>query len=316
MKIISHTFYALFVIALIAVVGVFMATLVPVPGGVEVKIVKSGSMEPAIPTGSLVLIAPAQSYVVGDVVTFGEDTKSEIPTTHRVVSIAGDTFTTKGDANEEADQQPVMRNEIIGKVWLHVPYAGFLLDFARQPLGFALLIGVPAVIIILDELINIFSEVKRLRRRKDKTEKIRFADIKFTHRTVTLPKRSTGIGNTVMFLGATVLSASVFMGTIGGTFSYLRDMEVSTGNILGAGAWTQILPEIELSIMTLSVEEPVGDVMGTTTEATPEIIPEPEPEPEPVVEISDEPPVIEESPTEETTPEEEHQETAPEETQG
>ena len=171
MKILGKIIYGVVLTLLLAVAGLFVVSLVP-SMGVEIKIVKSGSMEPAISTGSLVVVRPADAYQAGDVITFGKDTRSEIPTTHRIVSVRqeqGSTFyTTKGDANEEADPQEVAAQDVIGKVWFHTPYAGYVLDFARQPLGFALLIGLPAAMIVLDEGINIYQEIRAMRRRKQK----------------------------------------------------------------------------------------------------------------------------------------------------
>lgn len=166
-KIISGTLYTLFIAMLLAVAGLFLTTLLPIPGNIEVKIVKSGSMEPTIMTGSIVVVKPSASYAVNDVITFGEDTKRQIPTTHRIIATNGDfksiSYTTKGDANEEQDPAPVSQSDIIGKVVLAVPYAGYILDFARQPIGFTLMIGIPAGIIILDELLRIFTEVRKMR---------------------------------------------------------------------------------------------------------------------------------------------------------
>lgn len=177
----SKSVYALFILALVAVAGLFLATMLPIPGNVEVKIVKSGSMEPAIPTGSIVVVKPVTTYVVGDVVTFGRDTKNEIPTTHRIVAVqdGGASFLTKGDANEEADPRTIFRSEVFGRVWVHVPYVGYILDFARKPWGFTLMIGIPATLIIVDELIRIAQEVQKLyRRRRDEAEIVRDFDIR------------------------------------------------------------------------------------------------------------------------------------------
>ena len=170
MRIIGKIFYGLFIALLVTVAGLLLLSLLPITGNIEIKIVKSGSMEPQIPVGSLVVVWPTASYAVGDIVTFGKDSKRDIPTTHRVVGMRVESgvtlFQTKGDANEEADPQETALRDVVGKVFLVVPYAGFVLDFARQPLGFALLIGVPAAIIILDESVNIFKEVVVLRRRR------------------------------------------------------------------------------------------------------------------------------------------------------
>lgn len=133
--------------------------------GYELKIVQSGSMEPAIKTGSLVLIGVRDSYGVGDVITFGRDDKTHVPTTHRVIEEKRDgnviSYITKGDANEDADAGQTRARDVIGKVLFDVPYLGFILDFARKPMGFALMIGVPAAVVVYDEVAKIVGELRR-----------------------------------------------------------------------------------------------------------------------------------------------------------
>ena len=165
--------YWVFMAAVLVLGGLLIVSLVPI-SGVKVKIVKSGSMEPAIKTGSIVVDMPATSYRVGDVITFGPDTKTQIPTSHRVVAIAGPPaqagegasaiYTTKGDANDAPDPVSTRLSDIHGKVLFTVPYLGYVLDFARRPLGFALLVGLPALAIILEEAGKIVREVRALRR--------------------------------------------------------------------------------------------------------------------------------------------------------
>jgi signal peptidase len=144
--------------------------LLPIEQNIEIKIVESGSMEPAIMTGSLVVVVPQDDYKLSDVITFNS-VSADIPTTHRITNIEEREgvlwYTTKGDANEEVDTTLIPRESIIGKVALAVPYAGFILDFARQPAGFLLLIVLPAFMIVLGEIEKIFIEIKK--RRKDKS---------------------------------------------------------------------------------------------------------------------------------------------------
>ena len=170
MKFLFNVLYYLFVVAIVAIALLLLTTLVPIPGNFQVKVVKSGSMEPYIRTGGVVLIKPEPDYSVGDVLTFGKDTKTQIPTTHRIIATDGTgllrTFTTKGDANEEADPVSTRLSDISGKVILTLPYLGYILDFAKKPLGFALLVGIPAVVIILDEIGKIIKEIRSIRRRK------------------------------------------------------------------------------------------------------------------------------------------------------
>lgn len=170
MRYIFNSLYYFFVAVVMLIALLLLTTLAPIPGNFEVKVVKSGSMEPYIKTGGIVVIKPSTTYVVGDVITFGQDTKTQIPTTHRIVSVEGagsqQHFTTKGDANDANDPSTTKLSEIKGKVVLTLPYIGFILDFAKKPIGFGLLVGVPALIIIVDELGKILKEVRLMRRKK------------------------------------------------------------------------------------------------------------------------------------------------------
>ncbi len=170
MKFLFNFVYYTFVLGIIFIALLLITTLVPVPGNFKVKVVKSGSMEPAIKTGGIVVIKPSGSYKVGDIITFGEDTKTQIPTTHRIMGSSGSgssqVFTTKGDANDSVDAETTSISEIRGKVILTVPYLGYVLDFAKQPIGFGLLVGIPAVLIIFEEIYKIISEIKAIRRKK------------------------------------------------------------------------------------------------------------------------------------------------------
>lgn len=132
------------VIALIAlfILGASLPKVVPCDdlpfGWYTFRIVTSGSMEPKIPVGSIVASYPTGEYDVGDVITFTSE-KFTIPTTHRIASVdlsgVKPVFTTKGDANEEADYASVSKSQILGEVFLTVPYAGYLAHFVSTPRG-------------------------------------------------------------------------------------------------------------------------------------------------------------------------------------
>ena len=69
--------------------------------GYRLFYVVTGSMEPTIHSGAVVLTKESDSYVIGDIITF-KSQNSEIlgqPNTHRIVDINDDgSFVTKGDA--------------------------------------------------------------------------------------------------------------------------------------------------------------------------------------------------------------------------
>ncbi len=164
MKIINILFNGILLMGLLTISSLFLLPLLPIDNNIQMKIVESGSMEPTIMTGSVVVIRPIVDYGVGDIITF-ESATADVPTTHRIISVreaAGQKFfMTKGDANEEADTQEVAQRSVIGKVVFSAPYVGFVLDFARQPIGFGLLIVLPALLIIWSELEKIWRELNR-----------------------------------------------------------------------------------------------------------------------------------------------------------
>jgi len=105
-----HTL-ALAALTLLAVAGVatVLGAAARLALDVDLLVVRSGSMEPAIPVGSLVLTRPiaADRIEVGDVVSVVRDDGSRL--THRVVAVEASgalhRLTTQGDANSSPDSE-------------------------------------------------------------------------------------------------------------------------------------------------------------------------------------------------------------------
>jgi signal peptidase len=152
----------------LVVIALFLvATIVPGMGGYKAFIVRSGSMEPAIKTGSVIIVKPAENYAIGDIITFRNGGQPDDTVTHRVFSLQKSqgkviAYETKGDANNKEDGNSVRFAEIFGKAVLAVPYVGYGVAAAREPVGFVFIILIPAAIIILDELRKIWVEARRL----------------------------------------------------------------------------------------------------------------------------------------------------------
>jgi len=159
----TKIFYNVFTGFIILLAVLILFSLFPITGNYKILIVQSGSMEPAIHTGSIVVTKPEAHYQVGDIITFGTISKTKAPTTHRIYSIDNGKYITKGDANEDPDMSPITANKIIGKVLFSVPYIGYLIDFARRPLGFMLIIGLPALLLISDEIKKIIQQIKKMK---------------------------------------------------------------------------------------------------------------------------------------------------------
>ena len=122
-------------------------------------------MQPAIKTGSLVVVMAAREYAVNDIITFGAIGMEKIPITHRIVDVRDrgleSLYVTKGDANNAPDKKEVRLEEIIGRVLFTMPYIGYAIGFGKKPIGFILIIGLPAFAIILDEARKIAEEIKK-----------------------------------------------------------------------------------------------------------------------------------------------------------
>lgn len=135
------------------IVALVLAAAVPVVLGGRSFSVMSGSMEPNISTGDLVLtkaISPRDA-ANGDVVTFNDPEKKGRLLTHRVASSrpTGDnySFVTKGDANNTVERWSVPAEGTIGQVVFRLPKLGYVLSFTKTPAARMALITLPALLL-------------------------------------------------------------------------------------------------------------------------------------------------------------------------
>jgi signal peptidase len=148
------------VIAVVVLVFLVFYRPVALCGDSRYEPVCSGSMEPALPVGSVVVIKPVdpETLKLGDVICF--DLSEPPSVTHRIINITKEGFITKGDANEDPDMWAVKKENVVGKVEMTIPYVGYLGFFVKTPLGFVTLIIIPASILIALETKKIIIEAK------------------------------------------------------------------------------------------------------------------------------------------------------------
>jgi len=170
--------------AIIALI-IFFSLLVAVPffhipGGYRLYTVQSGSMEPTIKTGSLIISRTSNDYQVGDIITYKSLKELNNPnpretTTHRVEEIKqkNDTtsFITKGDANTVVDIKSVLPMQVLGKTMFYFPYIGYPISFARTQTGLIVMIIIPAIIIVYSEILNIKKEILLLIKKRKNEKK-------------------------------------------------------------------------------------------------------------------------------------------------
>ncbi len=110
----------------------------PMPLGAGVSVVLTGSMEPELYAGDVVVIRKSMDIAVDDIVVFVQDNMLVI---HRVKEINGTEVTTKGDANNGTDA-PVSMEDIKGELWFKIPGAGGVVNAVRHPITVLLVAGV------------------------------------------------------------------------------------------------------------------------------------------------------------------------------
>lgn len=133
-KIITNTILVILFIILAVIIFVKAKTLLNGNNyfelfGYSVFEVATGSMEPAISKNDIIITKKSSSYEINDVITFAKD-KNYI--THRILSKNNDTYITKGDANNTADN-PVTNDVIIGKVIKVYPNLGIWKEVFTNP---------------------------------------------------------------------------------------------------------------------------------------------------------------------------------------
>lgn len=129
---------------------------IPSVFGYSMLIVASPSMTGAIEAGDAIIIKKSDSYAVGDVITYFPEDES-FSVTHRIVRMEGDKFYTKGDANQSEDSDPVLIEQIVGKVAVKLDKVGYFIEWLKSPVG----IIFAATFIVLLILIIVIEDKRR-----------------------------------------------------------------------------------------------------------------------------------------------------------
>ncbi len=151
-------------------VRTFAGSRLPMPFGVGAAVVISGSMEPELSVGDLIIVREADEYCVGQTVVF-ETGGSLI--VHEIIRIEKDgKLITKGAANNTEDP-PILPKDVRGRVVLAIPFVGYVLDVLRSLPGTLGIIGLSLFLYLRswrgeidadgDERRALLEEIKRLR---------------------------------------------------------------------------------------------------------------------------------------------------------
>lgn len=102
--------------------------------GVKPTVIYSGSMNPTLDVGDIVLIQKVDATTIrqGDVIQFYQDNVTVIHRVHRIEETNGQNqLITKGDANDDPDFKPVPLNYVLGKSVFTIPKLGWAQIFVK-----------------------------------------------------------------------------------------------------------------------------------------------------------------------------------------
>jgi signal peptidase I len=146
---------------LLVLFGVVLGRIVPLTGRTTL-IIGGGSMEPALPIGTAVVVDPVipSNIHVGDVVSLRSGANLKSIFTHRVTRIVPRDdaiwIETKGDANKDIDPAITSTEHVIGRVSMAIPYAGFLLALLSAPSGILFVVCLAIALLLLVWLLESF----------------------------------------------------------------------------------------------------------------------------------------------------------------
>ena len=167
LKIAGNIVFVMVLILMFSMVGLMVKGKldggVPSLGPYQLYVVLSGSMSPVFDTGSMIAVQKINPTAVNleDIITYRSSEDQNMIITHRVKGIMtlenGQLgYLTQGDANNAPDKELVLKENLIGKAVYWVPYAGYVTEFAKSKKGILIMIIIPGVLIIGNEIWRLF----------------------------------------------------------------------------------------------------------------------------------------------------------------
>lgn len=180
LKIISSTIFTL----LILIIGVIVFYIIRVNflasndrlGEVRINMytILTQSMYPTIKAGDVIVTykEDGNKYNEGDVITFTSPKNGGITITHRVeeVSVLNNEYSykTKGDNNNTADSEVINGSNVLGRVILKVPKAGYVQQFLVTKTGWIVAVILPAMGIVIYDILKVILIAVGVKKKKPK----------------------------------------------------------------------------------------------------------------------------------------------------
>lgn len=104
--------------------------------GMATFVVLTGSMEPTIQPGEMIIIKETDNYKSNDIITYREDKNFLV--THRIIRVNEEGIVTKGDNNNIEDKE-IKKEQILGKVIFQSKLFGFFILYLLKPITLLLI---------------------------------------------------------------------------------------------------------------------------------------------------------------------------------
>lgn len=143
--------------------------------GFRIYRVISGSMQPALQIGDVIIVKKSNNYAERDIITYSNGLTT---ITHRIIAINNDEVITKGDANEVNDK-PINKEQIVGKFFFRISNFSLFSIILSKNVIYLIMIFLLVLIFLLvigDRIIKNLryqsSNVKKLKKNKEKNKNL------------------------------------------------------------------------------------------------------------------------------------------------
>lgn len=143
--------------------------------GFRIYRVISGSMQPALQIGDVIIVKKSTNYAERDIITYSNGLTT---ITHRIIAINNDEVITKGDANE-VDDKPINKEQIVGKFFFRISNFSLFSIILSKNVIYLIMIFLLVLIFLLvigDRIIKNLryqsNNVKKLKKNKEKNKNL------------------------------------------------------------------------------------------------------------------------------------------------
>lgn len=129
--------------------------------GNQLLSVQTASMKPVLNAGDAIITKSDTNIVPGEIISYYSPLDSKVVISHRLVkSERNGQLITAGDVTGSNDV-PFSKSNVIGHVIMVLPGFGYFLNSLRKPVSLALLIYMPAIILLFKEINRLNNHLNR-----------------------------------------------------------------------------------------------------------------------------------------------------------